>query len=67
MVGKMIHWELFKNFKFHTNKGSTQNTESLLENEMYRLHWDFEIQADHVISAKRPYLVIVNKKQEPAE
>ena len=31
-VGKVIHWELRKKFKFdHTNKWYTHNTESLLE------------------------------------
>ena len=29
--------------------------------------WDFQIQIDHLILARRPDLVIVNKKREPAE
>ena len=43
------------------------NPESDLENETYKILWDFEIQTDHLISARRPYQVIVNKKREPAE
>ena len=27
----------------------------------------FEIQTDHLIPARRPHLVIVNKKREPAK
>ena len=42
--------------------------ESLLENEMHKIHWDFETQMDLLISARRPDLVIVNKKmRETAE
>ena len=45
------------------------NPESVLENEMHKLLWDFEIQTDHIISARRPDLIIINnnKKREPAE
>ena len=39
------------------------NPESLVENETHKLLWDFKIQTDHLISAKRPDLVIVNIKK----
>ena len=39
------------------------NPESILESEMHKLLWDFEIQKDHLISARRPDLEIVNKKE----
>ena len=65
---KVIHWELCKKFKFdHTNKWYIHNPESVLENERDKILWDFEIQMDHLISARWPDLVIVNKKREPAE
>ena len=41
--------------------------EPYLENETYTFLWDFEIQTDNLISARRPDLAIVNKKREPAE
>ena len=49
--------------------------ECVHENEMHKLHWDFEMQTDHLILARRPDIVIVNKKKrkkakkkrEPAE
>ena len=47
----------------HSNKWYIYNPESVLENEMYTCHWDFEIQAEHLISAIRPDLVIGNKKE----
>ena len=39
------------------------NSESVLENETHKLLWDFKIQTDHLISARRPDLIIINKKR----
>ena len=67
-VGKVIHWELCKLFEFdHTNKCYIHNQESVLENETHKFLWDFKTQTDHLIPDRRPDLVIVNKKREPAE
>ena len=61
---KMIHTELCKKFKFyHTKKWYMLNLESVLENETHKILWDFDIQTDHQISARRPDLVIINKKK----
>ena len=40
------------------------NPEFVLANEMHKLLWDFETQKDHLILARRPNLVIVNKKEK---
>ena len=37
--------------------------EHLLENEDYKIMWDFSIQTDHFIEARRPDLVVVDKKE----
>ena len=37
---------------------------SVLENGTHKLQWDFNIQTDHLISARRPDLIIINKKRE---
>ena len=43
------------------------NPESVIENETHKLLWDFEKQTDNLISARRPYQVIVNEKREHDE
>ena len=47
------------------------NAEYVLENEMLKLLWDFGIQADHLISARRQDIEIINKnkklKKKPVE
>ena len=56
-VGKVIHWELCKRVNFdHTTKWHMREPESVLENETYKILWDFEIQTDHLIPARRPDL-----------
>ena len=35
----------------------------LLENETHKILWDFVMQTDHQISARRPDLVLINKKK----
>ena len=40
------------------------NPESVLENETHKHLLDFEIQRDLLISARRPDLVIINKKKK---
>ncbi len=67
-VGKVIHWELCKKFKFdQKKKWYLHNPESIQENETHKLLWDFEIQTDHLISTRRPDLIIVNKRRRSAE
>ena len=63
-VGKVIHWEMCKKFKFdHTNKWHMHNPAPVLENDTHKLQWDFDIHTDHLISARRPDLIIINNKK----
>ena len=39
------------------------NPTSVLENDTHKLLWDFDIHTDHLISAKRPNLIIINKNK----
>ena len=64
-VGKGIHWEMCKKFKFdHANKWYIYNPAPVLENDTHKLLWDFDIHTDHLISARRPDLIIINKNKE---
>ena len=35
----------------------------VLENNTHKLLWDFDIHTDHLISSRRPDLIIINKKK----
>ena len=63
-VGKVIHWKLCKKFNFHhTTKWYMHKPESVLENETHNILWDFEVQTDPLILARRPDLVLIDKRK----
>ena len=39
------------------------NPAPVLENNTHKLLWDFDIHTDHLISARRPDLIIINNKK----
>ena len=50
---------------FHRNdKWYNHVPDSVLENENYKLLWDFSIRTDHNIEARRPDLVLVDKSKK---
>ena len=64
-VDKVIHWEMCKKFEFdRTNKWQMHNQAHVLENDTHKLLWDFDIQTDHIILARRPDLIIIKKKKK---
>ena len=40
------------------------NPAPVLENDSHKLLWDFNIQTDHLIPARRPDLIIINQKKK---
>ena len=67
-VGKLIYWKMCKKTRFdHANKWYMHNPPPVLENDTHKLLWDFDKQTDHLISARRPDLIIINKKKKKKE
>ena len=71
--GKVIHWEMCKvihgemckKLKFdHANKWYMHNPAPVLESDTHKLLWDFDIQTHHLISARRPEIIIINMKKK---
>ena len=62
-LGKIVHWKLARKCNFEAgDKWYEHEPESVLENEDYKILWDFSIQTDRVIEARRPDLALVDKK-----
>ena len=40
------------------------NPASVLDNDTHKLLWDFDTQTDHLISARKPDLIVINKKEK---
>ena len=47
----------------HNEKWYMHNPAPVLENDTHKLLWDFNIQTDLLIPARRPDLIIINKKK----
>ena len=63
-LGKIVHWKFARKCNFAAgDKWYEHEPESVLENEDYKILWDFNIQTDHVIEARRPDLVVVDKER----
>ena len=41
--------------------------EAVQENERYKISWDFNIQTDHVIEARRPDMIVIDKETKFAK
>ena len=58
-LGKIVPWKLARESNFQAgDKWYEHEPESVLDNEDYKILWDFNIQTDHFIEARRLDLVI---------
>ena len=63
-VGRRIHWDICRKFGVHVSeKWYNHEPESVIENDTCKVLWDFTIQTDHVIEARRPDLILIKKKE----
>ena len=63
-VARYIHWQLCEKGGFErASKWYEQKPEGVLENEDCKLLWDFTIQCDRMVEARRPDIVFVDKKK----
>ena len=62
-VAAAVHWSIFKKHGLpHTEKWYDHRAEPVIENEKVKLLWDFNVQTDKVIEARRPDLILENKE-----
>ena len=65
IMDKIYYLKLWIKFQFdHTNKWYMHNPAPVQENHTCKLLWDFNIQTDHLIPARRPDLIIISKKKK---
>ena len=67
-VATAVHWCLAKKFNLeHADQWYKHRAEAVCENESVKLLWDFNVYTDHVIEARRPDIVVVNKKEQTCQ
>ena len=54
-VGRYVYWQFCEKLGFNRARlWYEHEPESVVENEKFKILWDFTIQCDHMIDAKRP-------------
>ena len=67
-VARYVQWQLCnKGCLERAEKWYEQQPEAVIENENFKLLWDFTIQCDRFIEARRPDIVWVDKKNKEAK
>ena len=67
-VATAVHWSISKQYELpHSEKWYDHRAEPVMENAKVKLLWDFNIQTDKVIEARRPDLVLVNKETKECQ
>ena len=62
---KKIHWDLCTRHEiYHHEKWYNHIPDSVVENDSVKLLWDINIQCDNVIQARRPDIVVIDKKEK---
>ena len=64
-IGRRIHWEVCRQYNVRVlDKSHEHLPQRVIENEQIEVLWDFNIQTDRVIEARRPDLVIIDKEKK---
>ena len=61
-AGRYVHWQFCEKLGFNRARlWYEHEPESVVENESFKILWDFTIQCDHMIEARGPDIVVVDK------
>ena len=64
-VDTRLHWDLCKKNRLKCNvKWYEHEPDSVVENDDIKLLWDFNIQCDNMIEARRPDIAVLHKKEK---
>ena len=64
-VARAVHWDLSEKYGFKQRERWYDHVPgSVLENEDYKMLWDFSVQTDHEIESRRPDLLIIDKSEK---
>ena len=64
-IAKKVHWDICKKSGLeHNEKWYEHAPEGAEENEEIKILWDINIQCDNLIEARRPDLIVIDKKEQ---
>ena len=67
-VGSRIHCEICRANGIHVKSNWYEHQpEAFIENVSCKILWDFTLQTDHIITARRPDMIFINKKHHKCQ
>ena len=67
MIARLVHWKLCcKNGLKRSEKWCEHQPDGVEEDERCNILWDTTIQCDHIIKARRPDMIVVEKESNKA-
>lgn len=67
-VAKALHWDILRQKGFpHEPQWYKHDPEAVVENDKFKILWDFTIQTDHIITARRPDIVVIDKQRKKCQ
>ena len=67
-VRRRIHWEIGGANGIHVkSKWYEHHLEVVIENDSCKILWDFTVQIDHVITARRPDIIFIDKEHHKCQ
>ena len=67
-VGRRVHWDVCKKYGIVVNdKWCQHEPGSVIENDKCKILWDFTVQTDHIIQARRPDMIVIDKETNKAQ
>ena len=67
-IGKRIYWEICRVNAIHVkSKWFEYQPEAVIENDSCKIFWDFIVQTDHFITARRPDMIFIDKEHHECQ
>ena len=67
-IGRRIHWEICGANGIHVkSKWYEYQPEVVIENECCKILWDFTVQTDHFITARKHDMIFIDKEQDKCQ
>ena len=64
-VGRKIHWELRRKYGMPvTDRWYDNQQDTVTENDRCKLLWNFDVQTNHVIQARGPDVIAIDKEKK---
>jgi len=66
-IGKIIHWSILRRFNSAVSRNYWDHVPAAVENQEMKVLQDFNIYTDHLLTARCPVIVVIDKLQKTVQ